>query len=82
MPVYLESMAKTWQDHAGKPDRGGHWCQSGKHFWTDKADAEKCCDPAWQRILLVGADTAESDVPLQYDAEAKTCYGRKWERVP
>jgi hypothetical protein len=22
-------------------------CTSGKHWWTDKADADRCCDPAW-----------------------------------
>jgi hypothetical protein len=29
-------------------------CASGKHVWTDPADAAKCCSPDWQRALDVG----------------------------
>lgn len=29
-------------------------CRSGRHEWTDPADATKCCDPAWERRLWVG----------------------------
>ena len=30
-----------------------HQCKSGKYFWTDRVDAEKCCI-GYQRILVIG----------------------------
>ena len=70
---------------AGQRGRGGHWCVSGIHLWTDKSDAEKCCHPDWQRHLLVGAEAVygvgndprkASDVPVR--VESGTVYGRRW----
>lgn len=29
-------------------------CRTGKHWWIYVEDADKCCDPQWERILLVG----------------------------
>jgi hypothetical protein len=40
-----------------------HPCYSGRHVWTDKANAEKCCHPEWQRILLVGPDAVVGASP-------------------
>ncbi len=31
----------------------GWYCTSGKDFWHDKADAEKCCHPDWKRCITV-----------------------------
>lgn len=31
-----------------------HKCKSGNHWWLNKADADKCCDPQWKRALVVG----------------------------
>ena len=27
-------------------------CKSGKHYWTSKADADRCCN-GWHRELIV-----------------------------
>ncbi len=29
------------------------YCNSGRHAWLNPDDAEKCCHPEWQRVLLV-----------------------------
>jgi hypothetical protein len=73
------------KERAGKPGRGGHYCVSGRHFWTDKSDADRCCHPDWQRHLLVGADAIygvdgdskrASDVPVQ--PLCGSVFGRRW----
>jgi hypothetical protein len=28
-------------------------CRSGYHEWLDQIDADRCCDPAWQRITIL-----------------------------
>jgi hypothetical protein len=68
------------QIRAHQRAKGGGWyCCSGLHAWFDKADAEKCCDPGWRRVLLVnnmrGAET------VRYDEDEGVFFGRKWVRV-
>ncbi len=36
-----------------KGESYGWYCTSGKHFWTDREDAEKCCHPDWKRCLRI-----------------------------
>ena len=39
-------------------------CKSGKHEWTDQVDAERCCDPAWERQgrpLAFGIEDMDQD---------------------
>jgi hypothetical protein len=55
-----------------------HACKTNRHWWTEKLDAEKCCN-GWVRVLLVGRDAYKSETPLVYDAG--TAYGRAWMRV-
>lgn len=53
-------------------------CKTNRHWWTEKADAEKCCN-GWVRILLVGRDALDrSETPLIQ--ESGTVYGRAWSR--
>jgi hypothetical protein len=52
-------------------------CRSGRHTWLDAADAEKCCNPAWRRILVVG-DVRDATHII---AEGDTLLGRRWVRV-
>jgi hypothetical protein len=28
-------------------------CRSGNHEWLDQIDADRCCDPTWQRITIL-----------------------------
>lgn len=54
-----------------KKVQGGYMCRRGVHLWFDQADAEKCCDPAWKRILVLYDGTHQqlcAGVPC----------GRKW----
>jgi hypothetical protein len=55
-----------------------HPCKSGRHWWTDKEDADKCCDPQWRRVLAV----VGPGQPLPADAtnivqDAPAMYGRR-----
>ena len=52
-------------------------CRSGRHTWFNAADAEKCCDPSWRRILVVGDVCGASHII----AESGTLLGRRWMRV-
>lgn len=57
-------------------------CTSGRHWWTDKVDASRCCDPAWRRILVVlqpGEPPPANLSSLQVIGGALT--GRQWVRV-
>lgn len=51
-------------------------CNSGNHVWFNKADADKCCDPNWRRVLVIGSSG---------ESNAMICegllMGRKWVRV-
>ena len=38
-------------------------CTSGRHTWLNAADAEKCCDGAWRRILVVERLGWANDIP-------------------
>jgi hypothetical protein len=37
----------------------GWRCSSGKHVWTDRGDAAKCCSPQWERLLAVTPTPAD-----------------------
>lgn len=57
-------------------------CTSGKHWWTEKDDADRCCDPAWRRDLV----WASPDKPLPADTASlgrvgNQLYGRVWVKV-
>jgi hypothetical protein len=52
-------------------------CRSGHHIWFYGADAEKCCNPAWRRILVVG-DARDATHII---AEGDTLLGRRWVRI-
>jgi hypothetical protein len=52
-------------------------CRSGHHTWFNAADAEKCCDPLWRRILVVGDVRGATNII----AEGNTLLGRRWVRV-
>jgi hypothetical protein len=54
-----------------------HLCRSGCHTWFNAADAEKCCDPSWRRILLVGDVRGATHIV----ADGSTLIGRRWVRV-
>ena len=28
-------------------------CRSGNHEWLNQIDAQRCCDPTWQRITIL-----------------------------
>ena len=45
-------------------------CKSGKHFWTNPADAEKCCN-GYKRVLVLGGGEN------QQEAGGVMC-GRAW----
>lgn len=36
-------------------------CRSGKHYWSNEACAERCCDPDWRRELRFSNDFNMSD---------------------
>ena len=39
-------------------------CKSGKHEWTDQVDAERCCNPEWERQgrpLAFGIEDMDQD---------------------
>lgn len=38
---------------------GGTYCHRGLHFWSEAGDAERCCNPAWQRTLVFGGGTSQ-----------------------
>ena len=46
------------------------FCKSGKHFWTNPADAEKCCN-GYKRVLVLGGGDN------QQEAGGIMC-GRAW----
>jgi hypothetical protein len=46
------------------------FCKSGKHFWTNPADAEKCCSGCKRGLVLGGGDN-------QQEAGGIMC-GRAW----
>ena len=48
------------------------FCKSGKHFWTNPADAEKCCN-GYKRILVLGGGDN------QQESGGVMC-GRAWVR--
>lgn len=53
-------------------------CKSGKHWWTDETDAQKCCN-GWTRTLVVlqpGEPAPEHLESLQVIDGALT--GRAW----
>lgn len=27
-------------------------CRSGRHSWLQESDAQRCCNPDWQRVLV------------------------------
>ncbi len=55
-----------------------NFCKSGKHCWTDKSDAEKCCN-GWTRILVISPPDKLNDCSnIQYEESTGVLYGRKW----
>lgn len=54
------------------------YCISGYHFWSDHSDSEKCCNPKWKRILLLGPAAKQGDSSICYDQGAESLYSRKW----
>jgi hypothetical protein len=40
----------TMQHHS-RPDDHLR-CRSCHHVWRDDVDRERCCDPAWRRVLI------------------------------
>jgi hypothetical protein len=53
-------------------------CKSGRHEWSDKEDAAKCCN-GFVRILVFPGDTRWPERrSAAYDREARTWYGRAW----
>jgi hypothetical protein len=48
-------------------------CKSGRHYWLDPADAEKCCN-GWKRILLLPGDE-EPDMDIRW---VRGEYGYAW----
>ena len=54
-------------------------CKSGKHWWIDEADAQKCCN-GWHRELRI----AQPGVPLPVGASVTvagaTLVGYVWAR--
>jgi len=51
-----------------------HRCRSGKHVWTDQADAEHCCN-GFLRILVIGAG-------VNQQVDAGVTLGRAWMAIP
>jgi hypothetical protein len=37
-------------------------CRSGQHVWRDDATRERCCDPAWRRILVAAYEWQMSEL--------------------
>jgi hypothetical protein len=52
-------------------------CRARRHTWFHQADAEKCCDSAWRRILVVGDVRNATHIIV----EGSTLMGRCWVRV-
>ena len=57
-------------------------CRSGRHYWSRSNDAEKCCNPKWRRVLLVGRDVGRKDVVGRSAAKKDAAvYAHAWEAV-
>ena len=37
------------------------YCRSGKHYWLNAADRERCCNPEYQRVQSLSRDDLEAD---------------------
>ena len=62
-----------------KRGEGMHQCKSGRHWWLSAESAERCCNSAWRRVLVV----QQHGQALPADAEsvssaAGVLYGRQW----
>jgi hypothetical protein len=57
-------------------------CRSGDHVWLDDIGRERCCDPAWRKILIAAQEWETPEVSgIEYagpSAVAGLDYG--WER--
>lgn len=58
-----------------------HRCKSGRHLWLRPDDAERCCHPLWQRLLVLNPGPGDRTTHHARDAEAETSYGRKWAHI-
>lgn len=62
-------------------------CRSGRHTWFEREDAEKCCSPEWERVLVMGGSFEEAERKGQ-ELEGVTwvgichgaVYGYGWQR--
>lgn len=57
-------------------------CKSGKHWWLSQESAERCCDPAWQRVLVIEQPGERLPAAAENPAAAAGVrYGRAWVQV-
>lgn len=54
-------------------------CRSGRHYWTRPEDAEKCCNPKWRRVLLVGRDITQFKGERGAAKSDAASYAHGWE---
>lgn len=38
-------------------------CLSGKHEWSDPTSAQRCCAPAWRRVLRRSDEVTPGEAP-------------------
>jgi len=68
--------------YSAKSEVSMYQCKSGKHWWLSQESAKRCCDPAWQRVLVI--EQSDDRLPAAAEnpaAAAGVRYGRAWVRV-
>lgn len=68
--------------YSAKSEVSMYQCKSGKHWWLSQESAKRCCDPAWQRVLVI--EQSDDRLPAAAEnpaAAAGVRYGRAWVQV-
>ena len=68
--------------YSAKSEVSMYQCKSGKHWWLSQESAERCCDPAWQRVLVIEQPGEQLPAAAENPAAAAGVrYGRAWVQV-